>query len=120
MVMTEPGIRSTVTEAGGVQCLLKAVIAASSRELEAEDEKELLSNLFDSLCKLMLHPAALEVFRSIKGIPALLLMLRLPKPVSELAMRAIDVALQGSGEVSGDVVGEGGLKIVFPLLLRSV
>lgn len=86
------------------------------------EEQEMMENLFDCICSLLLHPPNRELFLKAEGLQLMNLMLREKQKVSRNgALKVLDHALVGphGRDSCAKFVDILGLRTIFPLFMKT-
>ncbi|KAG2784013.1 hypothetical protein JG687_00001099 [Phytophthora cactorum] len=98
--------------------LLQALAPYRKKDPSSEEEEELVGNLVNALCSVLLVPEAQKQFRRLEGLE---LLLRFMKDRKRLvfggALRAMDHALMGNARNCERLVEIGGLPSVFSVFM---
>lgn len=98
--------------------LLQAIAPYRKRDPSSEEEEEFVENLVNSLCSVLLLPAAQNHFRHLEGLE---LVLRCMKDRTQYvfrgALRILDHAIIGNKRNCERLVEVGGLKILFSVFM---
>ncbi|KAF1776715.1 Armadillo-type fold [Phytophthora cactorum] len=98
--------------------LLQALAPYRKKDPSSEEEEELVGNLVNALCSVLLVPEAQKQFRRLEGLE---LLLRFMKDRKRLvfggALRAMDHALMGNARNCERLVEIGGLRSVFSVFM---
>ncbi|GAB9465628.1 Beta-catenin-like protein [Globisporangium polare] len=98
--------------------LLQAIAPFRKRDPASEEEEEFVENLVNSLCSVLLLPAAQSHFRRLEGIE---LVLRCMKDRAQYvfrgALRILNHTMMGNARNCERLVEVGGLKILFSVFM---
>ncbi|TYZ51063.1 hypothetical protein PybrP1_002793 [[Pythium] brassicae (nom. inval.)] len=98
--------------------LLQAIAPYRKRNPASEDEEELVENLVNALCSVLLLPAAQMHFRRLEGLELALRCLKdRAQYVFSGALRMLDLALMGDARNCARLVEVGGLKALFAVFM---
>eukprot|EP00921_Rhytidocystis_pertsovi_P007832 GHVQ01012987.1.p1 GENE.GHVQ01012987.1~~GHVQ01012987.1.p1 ORF type:complete len:460 (+),score=51.73 GHVQ01012987.1:487-1866(+) len=101
----------------GVDKLLRSIAPYRKRNPTSIDEEELVQNIFDCLCSLMLVPAHQVTFGKAQGLELMIRMMKERKFACPLSIRLCNFALNNCAENCEIFVQKLGLKQLFPLLM---
>ncbi|KAF1323140.1 Beta-catenin-like protein, partial [Globisporangium splendens] len=110
--------KKTVKQVDLMDELLQAIALYRKRNPATDEEEEFVENLVNSLCSVLLAPAAQTHFRHLEGLE---LVLRCMKDRTQFvfrgALRILDHAIMGNARNCERLVEVGGLKIVFSVFM---
>lgn len=108
----------------GLEALLQAVSAYKKREPEDDGERELVENLFDSVCAMVMTPETKAQFVELEGVELMLMLLRGSSQDKKStsfaavpALKCLDYVLSGNKRACERFVDIGGLKNLFPAFM---
>lgn len=108
----------------GLESLLQAVSAYKKREPEDDGERELVENLFDAVCAMVMTPETKAQFVELEGVELMLILLRgssqdkKSTPFASVpALKCLDYVLSGNKRACERFVDVGGLKNLFPAFM---
>jgi beta-catenin-like protein 1 len=81
---------------GAIDTLLQQLAYYKRHEPTSAEEEELMENLFDCVCSLLLHPPNRDLFLKGEGLQLMNLMLREKKASRNGALKVLDYALVGA------------------------
>eukprot|EP00920_Eleutheroschizon_duboscqi_P024836 GHVT01061552.1.p1 GENE.GHVT01061552.1~~GHVT01061552.1.p1 ORF type:complete len:570 (-),score=158.31 GHVT01061552.1:618-2327(-) len=102
----------------GIDKLLRAIAVYRKRDPESAEEEEMLQNLFNCLCHLMLVPAHQLAFGKAQGLELAIRMMRERSFSYRLALKLTDYALNNCPDNCNIFVDKLGLKPIFALFMR--
>lgn len=97
----------------GVDALLQAVAAYKSRDPRSPDEAEMLENLFDCLCCVLMPMENKERFVKAEGVELMIIIMKQKKSAYGSAVRALDFAMTKYSPACERFVDVLGLKTAF-------
>ncbi|KAI9983615.1 hypothetical protein PInf_007680 [Phytophthora infestans] len=98
--------------------LLQALAPYRKKDPDSEEEEELVGNLVNALCSVLLVPEAQTQFRRLEGLELLLRFMKDRKRfVFSGALRAMDHALMASARNCERLIEIGGLRSVFSVFM---
>lgn len=117
--------RKKCLDMNGLDALLQAVSAYKKREPEDDGEKELVENLFDAVCAVVMTPETKDEFLDLEGIELMLMILRgsssgdkKATPFAAIpALKCLDYVTSGNKRACERFVDAGGLKSLFPAFM---
>lgn len=101
----------------GVDAILQAVAAYKSKDPKTSDEEELVENLFDSLCCLLMPLENKERFVKSEGVELMIIIMNQKKLCYGSAIRALDFAMTNYPPACERFVDVMGLKTAFPAFM---
>nr|GMC91396.1 beta-catenin-like protein 1 [Ipomoea batatas]GMC96877.1 beta-catenin-like protein 1 [Ipomoea batatas] len=104
----------------GVDAILQAVAAYKSKDPKTSDEEELVENLFDSLCCLLMPLENKERFVKSEGVELMIIIMNQKKLCYGSAIRALDFAMTNYPPACERFVDVMGLKTAFPAFMDSI
>ncbi|KAL8270333.1 hypothetical protein Esti_005768 [Eimeria stiedai] len=108
------------TGADGVDRLLRAVAPYRKNDPESAQEEELVLNLFDSLCSLLLVESNRELLGKQQGVELMLRIIKERRFFTPQAVKALDFALMDLPANCTTFVERLGLRSLFSLFLGKV
>lgn len=108
------------TGADGVDRLLRAVAPYRKKDPESAQEEELVLNLFDALCSLLLVESNRELLGKQQGVELMLRIIKERRYFTPQAIKALDFALMDSASNCTTFVERLGLRSLFSLFLGKV
>lgn len=97
----------------GVDVVLQAVAMYKSRDPKTSDEEELVENLFDCLCCLLMPLENKERFVKAEGVELMIIIMKQKKSAYSSAIRALDFAMTKYPPACERFVDVMGLKTAF-------
>ncbi len=122
MLQSEPDNRRRVGETqGAMDSLLQQLAYYKRHNPSSPEESEMMENLFDCLCSLLLHTPNRERFLKGEGLQLMNLMLREKKLSRNGALKVLDHALVGAEgrDNCNKFVDILGLRTIFPLFMKT-
>ncbi|XP_031285719.1 beta-catenin-like protein 1 isoform X4 [Pistacia vera] len=108
-----------VGQMNGVDVLLQAVAMYKSKDPKSSDEEEMLENLFDSLCCLLMPLENKERFVKAEGVELMIIIMKQKKLAYGSAIRALDFAMTKYPPACERFVDVLGLKTAFAAFMDS-
>uniref|UniRef100_A0A2P2K8M8 Uncharacterized protein MANES_02G082200 n=1 Tax=Rhizophora mucronata TaxID=61149 RepID=A0A2P2K8M8_RHIMU len=104
----------------GVDVLLQAVAMYKSKDPKTSDEEEMLENLFDSLCCLLMPLENKERFVKAEGVELMIIIMKQKKSAYASAIRVLDFAMTNYPPVCERFVDVLGLKTAFAAFMGKI
>lgn len=104
----------------GVDVLLQAVAMYKSKDPRSQDEEEMLENLFDCLCCLLMPLENKERFLKAEGVELMIIIMKQKKSAYGSAIRALDFAMTKYPPACERFVDVLGLKTAFAAFMGKV
>ncbi|KAJ1692498.1 hypothetical protein LUZ63_009196 [Rhynchospora breviuscula] len=104
----------------GVDGVLQAVSFYKSRDPKSSDEEEMLENLFDCLCCLLMPVENKEKFMKSEGVELMIIIIKQKKTAYGSAIRALDFAMTKYPPACERFVDVLGLKTVFSAFMGKL
>lgn len=104
----------------GVDVMLQAVAMYKSRDPKTQDEEEMVENLFDCLCCLLMPLENKEKFVKAEGVELMIIIMNQKKLCYGSAIRALDFAMTNYPPACERFVDVMGLKTAFPAFMGKV
>ncbi|KAI8032168.1 Beta-catenin-like protein 1 [Camellia lanceoleosa] len=101
----------------GVDVVLQAVAMYKSRDPKTQDEEEMVENLFDCLCCLLMPLENKERFVKAEGVELMIIVMNSKKSCYGSAIRALDFAMTNYPPACERFVDVMGLKTAFPAFM---
>ncbi|GFZ09586.1 ARM repeat superfamily protein [Actinidia rufa] len=101
----------------GVDVVLQAVAMYKSRDPKTPDEEEMVENLFDCLCCLLMPLENKERFLKAEGVELMIIIMNQKKSCYSSAIRALDFAMTNYTPACERFVDVMGLKTAFPAFM---
>ncbi|KAF5960732.1 hypothetical protein HYC85_001941 [Camellia sinensis] len=102
----------------GVDVVLQAVAMYKSRDPKTQDEEEMVENLFDCLCCLLMPLENKERFVTAEGVELMIIVMNSKKSCYGSAIRALDFAMTNYPPACERFVDVMGLKTAFPAFME--
>lgn len=103
----------------GVDALLQAVAMYKSKDPKTPDEEEMVENLFDALCCLLMPLENKEKFVKSEGVELMIIIMNQKKMCYGSAIRALDFAMTNYPPACERFVDVMGLKTAFPAFMAA-
>ncbi|KAH7849247.1 hypothetical protein Vadar_015206 [Vaccinium darrowii] len=104
----------------GVDVVLQAVAMYKSRDPKTPDEEEMVENLFDCLCCLLMPLENKEKFVKAEGVELMIIVMNQKKSCYGSAIRALDFAMTNYPPACERFVDVMGLKTAFPAFMGKI
>ncbi|CAL5324118.1 unnamed protein product [Camellia sinensis] len=104
----------------GVDVVLQAVAMYKSRDPKTQDEEEMVENLFDCLCCLLMPLENKERFVKAEGVELMIIVMNSKKSCYGSAIRALDFAMTNYPPACERFVDVMGLKTAFPAFMGFI
>eukprot|EP01018_Ginkgo_biloba_P030882 Gb_25207 [translate_table: standard] len=104
----------------GVDTVLQAVALYKSRDPKSGDEEEMVENLFDCLCNLVMPLENKERFVKAEGVELMIIIMKQKKSAYGSAMRTLDFAMTKFPPACERFVDVLGLKTVFAAFMGKI
>lgn len=104
----------------GVDTVLQAVALYKSRDPKSGDEEEMVENLFDCLCSLVMPVENKEKFVKAEGVELMIIIMKQKKSAYGSAMRALDFAMTKFPPACERFVDVLGLKTLFAAFMGKI
>lgn len=104
----------------GVDVVLQAVAMYKSRDPKTSDEEEMVENLFDCLCCLLMPLENKERFLKAEGVELMIIIMNQKKLCYGSAIRALDFAMTNYPPACERFVDVMGLKTAFPAFMGKI
>lgn len=104
----------------GVDVVLQAVAMYKSRDPKTPDEEEMVENLFDCLCCLLMPLENKEKFVKAEGVKLMIIVMNQKKSCYGSAIRALDFAMTNYPPACERFVDVMGLKTAFPAFMGKI
>jgi len=121
LLQNEPENRTSFGEMEAIDSLLQQLAYYKRHDPNVAEEVELMENLFDCLCSLMLETDNRERFLRGEGLQLMNLMLREKKKSRSGALKVLSHALSGTEGANNCIkfVDILGLRTLFPLFMKT-
>ncbi|KAK6127507.1 hypothetical protein DH2020_038751 [Rehmannia glutinosa] len=103
----------------GVDTLLQAVAMYKSKDPKTGDEEEMVENLFDCLCCLLMPLENKEKFVKAEGVELMIIIMNQKKSCYGSAIRALDFAMTNYPPACERFIDVMGLKTAFPAFMGT-
>lgn len=104
----------------GVDVMLQAVAMYKSRDPKSLDEEEMVENLFDCLCCMLMPLENKERFLKSEGVELMIIIMNQKKLCYGSAIRALDFAMTNYPPACERFVDVMGLKTAFPAFMGKI
>ncbi|KAI3462232.1 hypothetical protein Pfo_018895 [Paulownia fortunei] len=104
----------------GVDTLLQAVAMYKSKDPKTGDEEEMVENLFDCLCCLLMPLENKERFVKAEGVELMIIIMNQKKLCYGSAIRALDFAMTNYPPACERFIDVMGLKTAFPAFMGKI
>ncbi|KAG2713934.1 hypothetical protein I3843_03G007400 [Carya illinoinensis] len=109
-----------VGQMNGVDVVLQAVAMYKSKDPKTSDEEEMLENLFDCLCCLLMPLENKERFVKAEGVELMIIIMKQKKSAYGSAIRALDFAMTKYPPACERFVDVLGLKTAFAAFMGKI
>ncbi|KAE8022175.1 hypothetical protein FH972_008000 [Carpinus fangiana] len=109
-----------VGQMNGVDVVLQAVAMYKSKDPKSSDEEEMLENLFDCLCCLLMPLENKERFLKAEGVELMIIIMKQKKSAYGSAIRALDFAMTKYPPACERFVDVLGLKTAFAAFMGKI
>lgn len=109
-----------VGQLNGVDTLLQAVAMYKSRDPKTSEEEELVENLFDALCSVVMPGDNKERFVKAEGVELMIIVMKQKKRAYASALKALDFATTRCPAACERFVDVLGLKTLFAAFMGKV
>ncbi|RWW16633.1 hypothetical protein GW17_00019470 [Ensete ventricosum] len=113
LLQNSPINQKRLGQMNGVDAVLQAVALYKSRDPKSEDEEEMLENLFDCLCCLLMPMENKERFLKSEGVELMIIIMKQKKSAYGSSIRALDFAMTKYPPACERFVDVLGLKTAF-------
>ncbi|CAK9169814.1 unnamed protein product [Ilex paraguariensis] len=107
-------------QVNGVDVILQAVAMYKSKDPKTTDEEEMVENLFDCLCCLLMPLENKERFVKAEGVELMIIIMNQKKSCYGSATRALDFAMTNYPPACERFVDVMGLKTAFPAFMGKI
>ncbi|KAM7278570.1 hypothetical protein ACFE04_005704 [Oxalis oulophora] len=104
----------------GVDVALQAVAMYKSKDPKSSDEEEMLENLFDCLCCLLMPLENKERFVKAEGVELMIIIIKQKKSAYSSAIRALDFAMTNYPPACERFIDVLGLKTAFSAFMGKI
>ncbi|KAJ3672297.1 hypothetical protein LUZ60_007018 [Juncus effusus] len=120
LLQNSPSNQKLLGQINGVDAVLQAVAMYKSKDPKSSDEEELLENLFDCLCCLLMPVENKEKFMKSEGVELMIIIMKQKKSAYGSAIRALDFAMTKYPPACERFVDVLGLKTIFSAFMGKV
>lgn len=117
LLQNSPVNQKRLGQMNGVDAVLQAVAMYKSRDPKTVDEEEMVENLFDCLCCLLMPLENKEKFVNAEGVELMVIIMNQKKFCYGSAIKALDYALTNYPPACERFVDVLGLKTAFPAFM---
>lgn len=117
LLQTSAGNQKRLGGINGVDVVLQSVAMYKSRDPKSSDEEEMVENLFDCLCCLLMPLENKEKFLKAEGVELMIIIMNQKKLCYGSAIRALDFAMTNYPPACERFVDVMGLKTAFPAFM---
>uniref|UniRef100_A0A0D3FCG0 Beta-catenin-like protein 1 N-terminal domain-containing protein n=1 Tax=Oryza barthii TaxID=65489 RepID=A0A0D3FCG0_9ORYZ len=119
LLQDSPANQKRLGNINGVDGLLQAVAMYKSRDPKTSDEEEMLENLFDCLCCVLMPMENKERFVKAEGVELMIIIMKQKKLAYSSAIRTLDFAMTRFPPACERFVDVLGLKTAFAAFMDS-
>ncbi|XAR73622.1 hypothetical protein NMG60_11007657 [Bertholletia excelsa] len=120
LLQNSTGNQKRLGQINGVDVVLQAVAMYKSRDPKTPDEEEMVENLFDCLCCLLMPLENKERFVKAEGVELMIIIMNQKKFCYGSAIRALDFAMTSYPPACERFVDVMGLKTAFPAFMGKI
>ncbi|CAI9110336.1 OLC1v1010342C1 [Oldenlandia corymbosa var. corymbosa] len=120
LLQNSPVNQKRLGQMNGVDAVLQAVAMYKSRDPKTVDEEEMVENLFDCLCCLLMPLENKEKFVNAEGVELMVIIMNQKKFCYGSAIKALDYALTNYPPACERFVDVLGLKTAFPAFMGKI
>ncbi|KAJ1281756.1 hypothetical protein BS78_04G330000 [Paspalum vaginatum] len=120
LLQNSPANQKRLGQINGVDALLQAVAMYKSRDPKTSDEEEMLENLFDCLCCVLMPPENKERFVKAEGVELMIIIMKQKKLAYSSAIRTLDFAMTRFPPACERFVDVLGLKTAFAAFMGKI
>uniref|UniRef100_A0A0D9VN33 Beta-catenin-like protein 1 N-terminal domain-containing protein n=1 Tax=Leersia perrieri TaxID=77586 RepID=A0A0D9VN33_9ORYZ len=120
LLQDSPANQKRVGQINGVDGLLQAVAMYKSRDPKTSDEEEMLENLFDCLCCVLMPVENKERFVKAEGVELMIIIMKQKKLAYSSAIRTLDFAMTRFPPACERFVDVLGLKTAFAAFMGGI
>lgn len=113
LLQTSSANQKKLGQINGVDVVLQAVAMYKSKDPKSSDEAEMLENLFDCLCCLLMPLENKERFMKAEGVELMIIIMKQKKSAYDSAIKALDFAMTNYPPACERFVDVLGLKTAF-------
>ncbi|RLM79772.1 beta-catenin-like protein [Panicum miliaceum] len=120
LLQNSPANQKRLGQINGVDGLLQAVAMYKSRDPKTSDEEEMLENLFDCLCCVLMPLENKERFVKAEGVELMIIIMKQKKLAYSSAIRTLDFAMTRFPPACERFVDVLGLKTAFAAFMGGI
>ncbi|XP_066333041.1 uncharacterized protein [Miscanthus floridulus] len=120
LLQNSPANQKRLGQTNGVDALLQAVAMYKSRDPKTSDEEEMLENLFDCLCCVLMPLENKERFVKAEGVELMIIIMKQKKLAYSSAIRTLDFAMTKFPPACERFVDVLGLKTAFAAFMGKI
>jgi beta-catenin-like protein 1 len=120
LLQTSAANQKKLGQMNGVDVVLQAVAMYKSRDPKTSEEEEMVENLFDCLCCLLMPLENKERFLKAEGVELMIIIMNQKKLCYASAIRALDFAMTNYSPACERFVDVMGLKTAFPAFMGKI
>nr|XP_043608435.1 beta-catenin-like protein 1 [Erigeron canadensis] len=120
LLQTSVANQKRLGQMNGVDVILQAVAMYKSRDPKSLDEEEMVENLFDCLCCMLMPLENKERFLKAEGVELMIIIMNQKKLCYGSAIRALDFAMTNYPPACERFVDVMGLKTAFPAFMGKI
>ncbi|CAL5020400.1 unnamed protein product [Urochloa decumbens] len=120
LLQNSPANQKRLGQINGVDGLLQAVAMYKSRDPKTSDEEEMLENLFDCLCCVLMPLENKERFVKAEGVELMIIIMKQKKLAYSSAIRTLDFAMTRFPPACERFVDVLGLKTAFAAFMGKI
>ncbi|KAJ0974485.1 hypothetical protein J5N97_016450 [Dioscorea zingiberensis] len=120
LLQNSPTNQKKLGQMNGVDAVLQAVAMYKSKDPKSSDEEEMLENLFDCLCCLLMPMENKERFMKSEGVELMIIIMKQKKSAYASAIRALDFAMTKYPPACERFVDVLGLKTAFAAFMGKI
>ncbi|CAD6241531.1 unnamed protein product [Miscanthus lutarioriparius] len=120
LLQNSPANQKRLGQINGVDALLQAVAMYKSRDPKTSDEEEMLENLFDCLCCVLMPLENKERFVKAEGVELMIIIMKQKKLAYSSAIRTLDFAMTKFPPACERFVDVLGLKTAFAAFMGKI
>ncbi|TVU27597.1 hypothetical protein EJB05_19090, partial [Eragrostis curvula] len=120
LLQNSPANQKRLGQSNGVDALLQAVAMYKSRDPKTSDEEEMLENLFDCLCCVLMPMENKDRFVKAEGVELMIIIMKQKKLAYSSAIRTLDFAMTRFPPACERFVDVLGLKTAFAAFMGGI
>ncbi|KAL4384715.1 hypothetical protein GQ457_15G015530 [Hibiscus cannabinus] len=120
LLQNSPANQKRLGQMNGVDVVLQAVAMYKSKDPKTSDEEEMLENLFDCLCCLLMPLENKERFVKAEGVELMIIIMKQKKSAYASAIRALDFSMTKYPPACERFVDVLGLKTAFAAFMGKI